>query len=332
MSLFKKVMLLSFVLFQTILLSSCGDGIGRAIPKIDLIPIKSGDVMGYINTKGDIIIAPQFKQAAVFNDGIALVQSMGKDPKWGYIDKKGSYVINPQYKYATSFSEGLAWATVDHSAPTAINESGQVQFVLSNANDVRIYKNGMAAFCVVGDNWKEQWGFVDRDGKIVIKPQFSEVLFFNDDNQCLVRNNNGKWGAIDKEGKPVINFQFDSASYSSINSRVFIVHKPESGFGVIDGSGKFIINPQYDNIIPDGKNFLVILNGKWGWVDGNGKIIINPQFSGASQFLDNALAPIKLGDKWGYINKEGKIVINPQFDKALPFNNSVALISISFTT
>lgn len=60
---------------------------------------------GYINTKGDWIIAAEFDATRRFCSGLAPVRI--KD-KWGYIDKKGDWVIRPTYEDASIFNAGIA--------------------------------------------------------------------------------------------------------------------------------------------------------------------------------------------------------------------------------
>ena len=47
-----------------------------------------------------------------------------------------------------------------------------------------------------------------------------------------------------------------------------------------------------------------------------------------SDFGEEALAKVKIGDKWGYINKKGEFVINPQFDDARFFLEGLARVKI----
>lgn len=60
---------------------------------------------GYINTKGEMVIAQKFDHAGDFSDGLAPVCI--KD-KWGFIDKQGKYQIVLTYQDARPFSEGIA--------------------------------------------------------------------------------------------------------------------------------------------------------------------------------------------------------------------------------
>jgi hypothetical protein len=302
------------------LLVSCGET-SKIGAEIRLFPVRSGNDFGYIDNQGKIIINPQFKMATVFRNGIALVCTAGENPKWGFIGEDGKYKVNPTYKSATIFNEGMAWVVSENSAPQAISETNEIKFTLTNAEEVRIFSDGLAAFSV-SDTSGTKWGFVDITGNVKISPQFASCGNFSD-AKCAVMNNEGKWGYIDKEGKIIINNQFDGAG--DFENGTAVVYSAEKA-GIIDVTGKYTVNPQFRNIIIDGAIYLVNSDGKWGWCDKEGKLIINPQFEEALPFGNSDFAAVKSGKSYGYIDKEGKISINPQFDQAFPFTGTIALV------
>jgi hypothetical protein len=323
----KSLSLLFAVSISLLGLNSCnlfGGKVNKNVTTLDLFPVKSGEKFQYIDGEGKVVINPQFSDATVFRNGLALVKSDSKDPKYGYINKEGKMVINSSYKSATVFSEDIAWVVQEKGAPTAINTKGEVITTLSNASSVFNYKEGLAAFSVTDKN-VTKWGFADKTGKVVINPQFKSTKSFSD-GKCAVQNNDSKWGFIDKEGKIVINYQFDYAR-EFINGVAVV--KSGDKLGTIDKEGKFIINPQFENIFYDGDIFLTIQGEKYGWSDKEGKPIINNQFDDAYPFGNNELAAVKSGKTWGYIDKKGKYQINLQFDDAYPFNGKLALVQSS---
>jgi hypothetical protein len=184
------------------LLASCGGG-DKEISVVELIPVKSGKYFQYIDKDGKIIINPQFGEATVFRNNLALVKTSGDEPRWGYISEDGKYVITAKYKNATIFSEDMAWVVSENSVPTAINAKGEIKITLQDAQNVNIFKDGLAAYSL-SDGSGIKWGFIDKEGKIIINPQFSATGNFND-KKCAVKNKDGKWGYIDKEGKIIIN-------------------------------------------------------------------------------------------------------------------------------
>jgi uncharacterized protein YbdZ (MbtH family) len=314
----KKLSGIVTIALLTVLLVSCGLGGGR---EISLIPVENGDEFQYIDKEGKIVINPQFSAATVFRNGIALVRTTGNKSLWGYINEEGKYSIQPSFKEATIFSEDLAWVVSENGAPTAINTKGEIKITLQDAETVRIFQEGLAAFSVTEDS-KTKWGFVDKDGRVAISPQFAATDNFAG-GKCAVQNEEGKWGYIDSEGKIAITYQFDEAE-KFVNGQAAV--KFDGKAGAIDEAGKYVINPQFDGIAEDGELYLIEQNEKYGWATREGQIVINPQFVTAFTFNGGKIAPVQVGETWGYVDKEGKIVINPQFKVALPFISGVAAV------
>ena len=126
----------------------------------------------------------------------------------------------------------------------------------------------------------------------------------------------GKWGYIDKQGKVVIDAQFDDAWSFAEGLAVIRIG---GRWGYIDKQGKIAVNPQFDVAHPfvDGLATVRIgdeSTGKWGYIDKQGKMVISPQFDDTRSFEDG-LAAVRIGDekagKWGYIDKQGKMVVDP---------------------
>jgi len=309
------------ILLAASFLSSCGNG-GKSVSEVKLIPVKSGKDFQYIDKEGKIVINPQFSEATVFRNGLALVKTSGDEPKWGFISEDGKFAITPSYKAATVFSDDLAWVVTENGAPTAINSKGEIKFTLQDAEQVNNFSEGLTAYSVI-DSIGVKWGFVDKEGKVKINPQFTSTGRFSE-GKCAVENSDGKWGFIDKEGKLIINYQFEETFEMFLNGKAVVSLNDKAG--LIDENGKYVVNPQFASMLNDGVNYLIEQDGKFGWCDKDGKIIINPQFERAFPFTGHDLAAVQSGMGWGYVDKEGKIVINPQFDIAFPFNGKLALV------
>lgn len=292
----------------------------------DLVPVKSGDKWGYMNTAGELAINPQFESAGSFFEGLASVKLNGK---YGYIDNTGNFVINAQWDYAGAFEDGLAIVGngKEDSKYGYIDKTGNyiVNPQFSYAKD---FSDGLA---VVKSN--DKYGYIGKDGKYAINPQFDFAIDFKNGMAAVFSDN--KFGFIDKNGKYVINPQFDYVDYNMMGfydpnfyyDMGVIPVRVDSKYGFIDFSGKIVITPQYDSIYPKaadidlqpktGKegNYLipVELNEKWGFIDNTGKTIINPQFDSVSYFY-NGVAMVILDGKYGFINTDGKYTTNPILD------------------
>ena len=72
----------------------------------DLTYAKKGDNWGFLNTKGEWVIQPQWKKVRAFNKGLAPVSN---GDQWGFIDMEGKLVIPFAYADAEIFGDnGLA--------------------------------------------------------------------------------------------------------------------------------------------------------------------------------------------------------------------------------
>lgn len=320
----KKTLRLFFVFISIATFFSCKNNTGI----VDLLPVKTGDKFQYINTQGELVINPQFTVSTVFREDVALVKSFsGETPRWSYVNKQGKYEIGLLYKAATVFSEGLAWVVLDNAAPTAINKQGNIQIILRDVEEVRIFKEGLAAISVYDKTDASlKWGFINRNGILVIQPQFVFASNFRND-RCAVHNEKNQWGFIDKSGNVVVEYQYDTV-FAYANDRAIVVKGDK--YGVIDKSGKTLIEPQFRAMMNDGDNYAVQqIDRKWGWCNAQGQLIINPQFEQVQPFLDNDFAPAAFAGKFGFIDKRGTFVVNPQFDNALPFNGNLAQVTMN---
>lgn len=212
-----------------------------------------------------------------------------------------------------------------------IRQNGKVGYINRNGEiviqpqfaDALYFFDGLAVACI--EMYK--CGYIDSSGKFVINPQFKSAIRFSEGLGGVIVED--KLGFVDKTGKFVINPQFDVVGdfMSGFFSEGLANIKVGDKFGFVGTDGKIVINPQFDNATPFSEGLAAVqLGKKWGFVDKEGKIIINPQFDEARPFCQG-LAAVKIGEQFGYIDKTGKIIINPQFNAALPFSDEgIALV------
>ncbi|ELS31409.1 MULTISPECIES: WG repeat-containing protein [Pseudanabaena] len=246
----------------------------------------------FINKKGDIVLRPNFDFCDDFREGLALViiESYGKNVlynirdinyimtssklaeklekigidtcfyqlragKYGFINKNGEVVISPQFDIARSFDNGTAiFGMIKSYYNLSKNKEGMID----------LFRN-------------TEYGLVNKNGKIIVKPSFNDIGFFN----------NGQ-------------AQFCKAPHT---------------YGFIDCNGKILI--QIDNCRElDGFSeglaaFHSLDNDRWGYIDVTGKVIIEPMFNEA-EYFKNGYAKVKVRNwfvsKWRTIDKTGKFV------------------------
>jgi uncharacterized caspase-like protein len=133
----------------------------------------------------------------------------------------------------------------------------------------------------------DKWGFVDRNGEVVITAKYDSVCSFSEGLACVTQND--KVGFIDKTGRQVIPFKYDGATRFADGL---------AGAGVGD---------------------------KGGYIDRTGRTVIPFKYDGTGAFSEG-LASVKLGDKYGFINKSGNLVIPAEYDYAEGFSEGLAKV------
>ncbi|MEA5511773.1 WG repeat-containing protein [Crocosphaera sp. UHCC 0190] len=154
---------------------------------------------GYINQKGQLVLPFKFSIAYSFSEGLAAAESQSGKNK-GYINRQGKFVINrPQFDTYVlgNFSSGLAVVEVNGGACSAanycdygyINKTGNL-VIKSPKNDAdftgaQSFSEGLGAVATSGGGrdaggWypATNWGYLDKNGKLVISPQFDDAGSF----------------------------------------------------------------------------------------------------------------------------------------------------------
>ena len=219
-------------------------------------------------------------------DGVSSVSDM----QWGFINKSGEYVIAPKFLRAGSFSEGLAAVEkrifiniVKHDDQYGyVNKKGYFDRLQEDDINTDCFDKGLYLFgnkeyiydseCLKKEHFKEhfdvfeyskifdyieKWGFIDKNGNLVIEPKFDSVMGFSEGVAAIEINN--KWGFIDKLGNLIIPPKFEDVKpFSEGLSAVKIVKSTgwkgwflnpyESKWGFIDKSGDFIIKPEFETV------------------------------------------------------------------------------------
>ncbi|MCP9610755.1 WG repeat-containing protein [Coprobacter tertius] len=320
MNLLKSFLFLAVCIFFI----SCGSKQTGRVDNFSEVPVWSEDTCNYITSGDDELFRGNFQEASLIREDLALVRTGVHEKLYGFIGNDGSFVIPAVYKSATTFSEGFAWVVKRGEAPCAINRKGELKMTLREAYEVRIFREGLAAYSIKDRQNGRLWGFVNSKGETVINTQFSAVKNFSN-GKAAVKNRKGKWGYIDVNGDTVVDFKYNDA-FSFRNKRAIICENGK--YGVIDENGKIVIEPEFSNMRCDDEWYAVEQNGRWGWCDSRGKIKIEPIYEKTMNFFGHNRAPVLISGKWGYVDKNGKVRIKRQFSAALPFTGDRAAVFV----
>jgi hypothetical protein len=164
---------------------------------------------GFVDTKGEWVIPPEYSSTEGFSDGLAAVQKgSGQDGKWGYIDKSGDVAIDFLYDEALPFVKG--------SAIVQLNS---------------------------------KFGMIDKNGSFIAEPVYDDVTLSARRSRYegltgFVKG--GKIGFLNNSGDVVIDFKFKPAippMYDNTfhNGRaVVVLDEPGMEKAIIDTDGNVI--------------------------------------------------------------------------------------------
>jgi RNA polymerase sigma factor (sigma-70 family) len=265
----------------------------RAGEPVALRPLLKDGKWGYVDSRGKMVIRPQYRRAWEFSEGLAMVipEADGEDgrPKVGYIDRDGRTVIPPKFDNGCGFSDGLA----------CVNVGGQ------------LYIDGN--FIGHGWNGKGKWGFIDTKGKVVVEPQFHKPAKFSGGRALVaLMERVGKPGIrlIDRQGRSLK--EFPGCALSSDLADGLAVFMNRSGrFGYIDSRGEIAIPPRFRHARPFSEGFAAVevAGGRWAYIDKSGQVAVPGRFVWAYEFSEG-LARVHGEGKLGFINAKGDFVID----------------------
>jgi len=181
--------------------------------------------------------------------------------------------------------------------------------------------------------------YYNANGILKLHTPYEALGFFNDGLAYFIEN--GKTGYIDRTGKVIIKPIF-KAGNDFEDGRAMVFDTDENHImnksGFIDKTGKMIVPFDAFDLLENFSNDLavVIKDGKNGYIDKQGLVVIPLQFESAGPFSANGLALVrrkKLASedsnnqgKYGYINKLGEVIIDYKYGHAQSFENGYARV------
>jgi len=151
----------------------------------------------------------------------------------------GHIIIPAVYDFVAPLSDGLF--TITEGNYTAYFDTAGNE-VVPFSNKYESYGNFTEGLARVMIN--EKWGFIDKSGMEVIRPQFHYTDEFSN-GMAIVRNEQDLHGAIDRQGNLVIGYQFAALTNFEKGYAKF---GDLQTWGLIDSTGTIVVPQQYISI------------------------------------------------------------------------------------
>lgn len=272
---------------------------------------------------------------------------IGANSITGIIDSTGTYIVTPKlnFRKRTDFKNGIATVVINHDV-RIINKKGEViEFYDSRydseyrkillkgrdtANHTAVYLDAYrhtayGPFQAVEEfsenfgavNLGGKWGYINRQGELVIPPQFRDAGYFTDgyaiayDQYSSERKEHKTYYVIDTLGRiviqshdyPLSNFSEGMVAYSTVKDNKVV-------YGFMDATGKIVIEARYEAARGFHEGLASVTeNGKAGYINKKGEWVVKPTYDFCGDFkYGTALFRDKKSN--GYINTEGKVVWN----------------------
>lgn len=134
---------------------------------------------GYIDREGNMVIEPLYHAAWNFHEGLAAVKV---DWARGYIDRDGKYVVELKYQYAGPFRDGKAKVMLDDVWEYIDHEGKKV----GDAEPEKMVDDTVAPEEPTPMAKGKKFGYVDAEGKFVIKPKFIQAKPFSEGRAAVL--------------------------------------------------------------------------------------------------------------------------------------------------
>ncbi|MCW5978366.1 MAG: WG repeat-containing protein [Bryobacteraceae bacterium] len=269
-----------------------------------LYPIREGRQFGFIDRTGKVVIAPRFDRVAGFREGLAAVWVGSQG---GYINPAGETVIQPQYSTLTDFEEGRALVSKDGKY-SVIDAKGKLVADIP----YRVLGDYSAGLAVVQRAREgatpSAYGYIDRNGKVVIEPKFMPAGKFPADGKGLAAVGfERQWCYIDRAGNIVLRLPMEGRDRADGFRDGLLRWKEGFYWGYRDPRGEWAIKPRFD----EAQDFergraRVMLEGKWILIDAQGNPLDEPKGPIPIAEPSEGLTLAAEGPRLGYLDAGGK--------------------------
>lgn len=259
---------------------------------------------GVINSKGDIIIEPNYDKIIIPNPQKAVFVCSNND-------NTKNIILNEKKEQLFTIYDNVEAIQINEIVSSLPYEKYTLKYSVNN-----------------------QYGIIDLDGNRITKAIYEEIEGLKYKEGSLKAKKDGKYGVIDTNGNVNIKFEYDDIEgdkyYDSTNgysiSGYIVMNTTDDGYryGYITGQNKKLTEVEYNNIsritsITGNDIYLIASkNGQYGLIK-NKDVIIDFKYQGIEYNALNNRIIINKSTKYGIYTLDGAEIIPIEY-KTLQFN------------
>ena len=242
---------------------------GPAFAPLDLRGKLTSDIAYYYSNSGDGMV----QKAVVCVEPSA---------RYGILNNDGGWAAPPVYAdVVDELTEGCIKATRPSDGKTCLLTQSGKEVVFDYPVEAEWFENGRCPVNTYdwqgeapdkGGYWEAEdmdpgnWGFIDTEGRFVIKPQYVYVTGFHEgkEKNCIVAKMvDGKlrWGVINRDGVEVVPCRYPFI-YSPQGDAIIYQEKEDGLYGLMDFDGTVITEPRFGYIEEYNRDKKLIVAGK----------------------------------------------------------------------
>jgi len=291
--------------------------------------VYTNDKWGVINSKGDIIIKPEYDEAIIIPDSTKdvflctydvnyiegsykskVIDAKSKEIITGYdtIQALENYDANNNLWYETDVllvSKEGKYGLVDFKGKELLKcEYDSIQALKGVKNSIIIQKD-------------KKYGLVDHIGATIIEPEYKEIKPISDEyaNGYIVTTTDNKMGVIARDKAVVVEAKYQDiqALYGNGN----YVVKEGNSWQIVDSEGNTYLKGKFDSVKSiQGENVIVNSNKKYGVMTLSGETKIEAKYQDLTHSFDNNYI-FQENSKYGIINLAGEVMLKPAYDSLI---------------
>lgn len=292
--------------------ASCNKKATTEIGDLKIVPYRNGDLWGFSDAKGNILVEPKYNSTYLLDDGYGRIY---QGEFTGLVSPDGKVLAEPEYMYISMFKNGLASFRKDDTLSGYLNEQGQVA-IPAQFEEAYDFEEGYA-FVKKGG----QYHLIQPDGAVIKtigkwmplgsgEPYMATPGLQADKGFLLVQdieNESYLMGLIDAKGNTVLEPAYQSLSIP-VNG-IMVAQKGEK-YGLIRTDGSVVAEMKYQYVYQiDADRYLVQqTEDTYSFMDQTGKMLIPAEYNSISTGPGDTYIAYK-GEGVGLLDNAGKVLV-----------------------